>query len=197
MKSLLIRIGHKIERCHIGMWMLVIAVSGCVPFSLTYWEPTAQGGRLLNSVPGTVGYRDVIEFSFTDIAVRVIGGGAWLAVNLRVPEGRSASFVTDELELYEYQSPPRILKFTMTVWDPKTLEPFQISPTSVMHGKNTNVALLGRSQPKSYPASIEFGGGEWNRYTVKLPPLKVGDQVFEIPTVTFNKRNGAGVGPIN
>jgi hypothetical protein len=177
--------------------MSLAIICGCIPISLSYWEPAAPGGRLLNSIPGTIGYKDMLELSFNDVKVQLLGVEYGLSVDLLIPEGRSASFVADELELYEGQFAPKMIKFTMTVWDKRTLKSFQISPMSVMYGKNTNIALLGGPQPKSYPSSIEFGGGDRARYSVKLPPLKIGDQVFNIPVVEFTRKEGFGIGPVN
>ena len=168
-----------------------------MPVSLTYWEAAAHGGKLLNSVPGTVGYKDMIELSFDYVEVQLIGGRSWLSVDLLIPEGKTASFVTDEVALYEEQPLPRMIKFKMTDWDPKTLKPFDISPTDVMHGKNTNVAFLGGPEPKTYGGSIQFGEGERTHYSVKLPLLKVDDQIHNIPVVEFTRKEGVGIGPIN
>lgn len=194
--SLLLLIQNKRWNCFV-LLMSFIVLCGCMPVSLTYWEAAACGGKLLNSVPGTVGYKDMIELSCDYVKVQLIGGGSWLSVDLLIPEGKTASFVTDEVELYEDQSSPRMIKFKMTDWNPKTLKPFDISPMDVMHGQNTNIAILGGSQPKTYGGSIQFGAGERIHYSVKLPPLKVDDQVHNIPVVEFTRKDGFGIGPVN
>ena len=159
-----------------------------MPLYLTYREPVAHGGRLSNSVQGTVGYKDMVEFSFNDVTVQVIGGGSWLSIELLIPEGKSASFLTDKLEIYEDQNIARILNFQMTDWDPSTMQQFYFSPTSAMIGKNTSIAILGGSRPKVYVSSINFDGGDRIHYSVKPPSIRINDQVFELPVIEFTRK---------
>jgi hypothetical protein len=177
--------------------LLLIAILGCMPIFVTYWEPAAQTGRLSNSVRGAVGYKDRIEFSFNDVTVQFIGGGSWLSIDLLISEGKSAAFLSDKLELCENDSSVRLLEFSMTDWDLTTLRQIHISPTAVMVGKNTNVAILGGSKAKVYSGSVEFGGEDRVRYYIKPPSLKINGQVFDIPRIEFIRKEGAGVGPIN
>ena len=177
--------------------MLLVAMFGCIPISLTYWEPAVPGGKPLNSAPGTVGYKDMLELSINDVGIQFVGGGSWIVVKVLIPEGRSVSFVSDELELREDKAYSKMLKFKMSDWDPKTLKKFHISPRDVMHGKNTSVLLLGGLRPMVYAGSIKFGGGDRLHYAVTLPSLKVGDQVFNIPVVEFTRKEGFGIGSVN
>jgi len=163
----------------------------------TYWEPAAPGGKLIHEDPSMIGYKSKLVITCSDVMIELHGDGTYVSFELLVPEGRAASFVSEELELYEDQAPPRMFKFTMTVWDPKTAKPFEISPMSVMHGENTNVAWFGGPKPRSYPASVRFGGANRAHYSVKLPPLKVGDRVFDIPVVEFTQKEGFAIWSIN
>jgi hypothetical protein len=174
-----------------------VVILGCMPISLTYWEPSAQTGRLSNSVRGTLGYKDRIEFSFDGVTVQFIAGGSWVSIALLIPEGKSASFLSDKLELREKHSSARLIEFSMTDWDATTMEQVRISPTAVMLGKNMSVAILGGPMPKAYTGSAKFDGEDRVRYFIKPPPLKIGGQVFELPTIEFIKKEGGGVGPIN
>jgi len=176
---------------------LVVTICGCIPVCTIYWEPAAQEGKIRNSVPGAVGFKDMIELSFNDVKIQLMGAKPGLVIDLLIPEGKSASFVADELELYEDQVSPRMIKFKMFNWDPKTLKPYDISPKDVMHGKNINIALFGGPQPMIYISNVYFGGKEMRHYFVKLPPLKVGEQVYKIPIVEFTRKEGFGVGPVN
>jgi hypothetical protein len=157
---------------------------GCIPYSLTYWEPYASGGKSLNS-SAAIGYKDMLEFSFNDVKVHFMGDETCLSVDIFIPKEKSASFITEEMELHDNNSSPKIIKFRMTYWDKKTLTQVYISPLRNMHGKNT------------YYGKVWFGGVAQSNYVIKAPLLKVDDQIFEIPIIEFTKKEGFGVGPIN
>lgn len=178
--------------------MLFFIILGCIPIITTYWEPSAHDGKLLNSAKGTVGYKDMIEFSFNGVNIQLTSGGSWLVLNLLVPEGKSVAFLSDVIEINENKS-SRMIRFKMSDWDKKTLKEFEISPLQVMYGENTSVATFGGNLPKTYAGvgHFKFTDTPIINYSVKLPLLKVGDQIFDIPMVSFTRKDGYGIGPIN
>jgi|GEM_PF-5148865 len=176
--------------------ILFVAIYGCVPFSTIYWEPSALGGRLLNRMEGTIGFNDMIEFSFKDVKVRFSSGGSWLVIELLIPEKEIASFMTDEVELHENCSSSRKFKFTLIDWDKKTLKQFYVKPTDVMHGESRNY-LIGESRPKTYGGFLKLGDLPMTNYAIQPPLLKVGDQIYKMPLIKFTRKEGIGIGSIN
>ncbi len=163
--------------------VVVVIISGCIPAKYTYWAPTGQGGRLSNSAANSsIAASDQIEFSFDGTKIRVLGSGTGVGVSLRIPIGRSVSFLSDHAELRENELSAIMKKinFDMTSLDPVTMKRIHFNPTNVLSGD-------------LFVTDIEFGGQERIQYTIILPPIKIDNQIYEIPEVKFTKKEGFGI----
>jgi len=73
-----------------------------------------------------------------------------------------------------------MIKFDVTSMDEKTFEWLHYSPTGT----------LTRAH---YVASIKFGGAERDQFRIKLPSIKINDQIHEIPEIEFKRKKGFGI----
>jgi hypothetical protein len=161
--------------------MLLSILLGCIPAVYTYWAPSAEGGKLSSGDSGTIAANDHIEFSFHDVRIQVTGNGTGIGFQLRVSPERPVSFVSDEVQVYERQV-QAIQKVHFQVYsiDSPTPTRLYVRPTDTLTGR-------------FFVADIEFGGAERVEYRVRLPAIKIGEQVYEIPEIDFTKKKGFGV----
>lgn len=66
-----------------------------------------------------------------------------------------------------------------------------------MRGKHRAGSDSSGAQSGIYENSITLNGVQRDEYSVKLPAIQIDDRVYEIPIVTFIKKEGVGVFPLN
>ena len=157
-------------------------LSGCMAY-YTYWSPVAQGGRLFYGDNCSTAPSNAVEFTFGGVKISFSGDGTMVGMALNIPEGQSVSFLSDNAVFYL----PVPTKMTFDVTDvtypstnPKDPEWLQFSPTST----------LTRGH---YGSRIHFGDKEREQYRIKMPAIKINNQVYEIPEIEFTRKKGFGV----
>lgn len=161
------------------VWAIVLlTLCGCIPAYYTYWVPTSQGGRLFYSAAGSIAPSNTIEFTFSGVKINFSGNGTGVGMALIIPKGRVVSFTSDiaELNLPEQTK----IRFDVASTDATTLTRLHFNPT-------------GPLTRDFYVAEIEFGKPEKERYRIKLPAIKIDDQLYDIPEVEFTRKKGFGV----
>lgn len=154
-------------------------LSGCLPAFYTYWAPSAQGGRLLNSAAAeSIAPSNAIEYSFGDVRIQISGNGTGVGVALLITQGGTVSFLSDVVELYQ----PALTKiqFNVSHVDANSLKRIYSSPTDILTAD-------------TFVADINFGEPERAQYRIRLPSVKVNGQVFNLPEITFSKTKGFGI----
>ena len=167
----------------LSRWLLLVSLllSGCFPAVYEYWEPSAAGGQLIKGAgPGTIASYDTIEFSYDEVRIQVSSGGDGAGFSLLVPQGREISFVSDEIMLREKGGGLKIIKFVVTSLNTNSLTRIFFSPTDPLVAKR-------------YDAGISFGRPETLHFELKLPPVRVNGQLYEIPEIKFTRKKGFGV----
>jgi hypothetical protein len=173
-----------LQHLRVLLIILMTAISGCIPAYYTYWAPAAAGGRLFNSAAaGSVAPSDSIEFVFDGVRVQLSGHGTEVGMVLRIPEGHSATFTSDEVEFLDaqMQAPSRI-KFSIMSIDKK-------SPLIDLHFKPTDILTIEFNR-----SSIMLPGPEHSYYMIKLPKINVDGRIYTVPEIEFQKKGGFGVG---
>ena len=177
----------------------LIVTCGCVPAPYSYYEPATYGGELSSAVPGAFAApKDKIEFSYSGVKIQLQGGrnGVYLVVS--IPEGMSASFVSEELEWFEGSSGNRMkARFNLAYFDSQTGKVMSSRPTDVMARSDKDGAFLVGPKSGIYENYVKFDETEKGRYTVKLPAIRIDGKTYEIQPVEFSRKEGFGVFPVN
>lgn len=155
-------------------------LNGCVGYS-SYWAPSTQGGRLHYGDDNcSWAPSNAVEFKLKDVIVDILGGGTSVGFSLRIPEGQSVSFVSDHILFYLPEQTS--VKFDVLTYspDPKKLEWEHYNPTSPL--------------TRTYYANrIRFSDLDKSQYRIKMPSLKINNEVLDIPEIEFTKNKGFGL----
>lgn len=179
--------------------LLSIGVYGCVPGPYIYHEPSAAGGVLVHSVCSRFAPRDTIQFPIGGIKVQLGGQNLGLTINIYVPEGKTAQFLSDEIGLYE-DKPENTKTFTITrsvYYDGQPAGYVTVKPTDILIGRTKPLVKYGFAADRLFEMSVQFDKKERDHFYVRLPALRVGGQLYEFPVIEFNKKTGVGIMPIN
>jgi len=162
--------------CFMFLWPLL---NGCVGYS-SYWAPTTQGGRLHYGDNCSWAPSNAVEFKLKDVIVDILGGGTSVGFSLRIPEGQSVSFVSDFILFYLPE--PTSVKFDVLTYspDPKNLEWEHYKPSSPL----TRTFYTNR---------IRFSDSDNSQYRIKIPSIKINNEVLDIPEIEFTKNKGLGL----
>jgi hypothetical protein len=164
-------------------------LSGCFPVAYTYWRPAADQGNVINPHEGHIMTADTLEVQANAARVRFWSNGKLADIIVRIPEGSSAVFLSNEVVLKKDNS-ARVFKFE-SIQNGSTQK--ELLPTDVMVGGKLYTRLFGGDVPLSYYVRIEFGYEETTSYIIKPPAIKVDDQIFEMPQIEFHKSTGVGI----
>lgn len=198
--------------------LLVWVTVSCVPMSVTYYEPSAPGmeaapdrtsglARAFNA-DGLVLTVAVREASVTDFAVEPPGDmGALFTIGLsvRLADGASAVFMSDELEWStDASEETKTLSLSAMSYNDYPEGRYArvfVDHGSVMVGKRYVLGkILGRdfSQMRAYAAGAQFEkAAAPETFYVKLPGIRTESGEVEFPVVTFTKVREFGVYPVN
>ena len=177
------------------MLFACIITYGCLPLPYTYHEPSAPGGVRIHSPCHGLAPRDTIEFRIEDIKIQIKASSASVAIDILVPEGKSAQLESDEILLYEDKPEnSKLFKIVRSrYYDFKQGRYFEINSTDLMIG-NT-YGLFSGDRPFTfwvYPDEKER-----DHFYIRIPPLRVGERRYEFPTIEFLKKTGFGILPVN
>jgi hypothetical protein len=180
---------------------LLIVLTGCVPYVGTYWQPHGEWGKLINPSEVNMVSKDTLEVRLDNVrmwfSMWFNETGTFLTIQVRVPEGSLVAVVSNEVELFEGKS-TRITKFESIEGSFVTVSQRErLLPNDTMVGKKYYSRIVGEDESKSYYVTIDLGKEEKSQYTIKPPAIKIGNQVFEMPRIEFNKKTGFGIGSIN
>lgn len=183
--------------------LFLIAVSvialGCMPAPYVYYEPSATGGKLVHSGFNLYEPKNAIEFRFQNIEITVRGQNNWLSINIRIPEGLSAQFVSDEIAVFE-DKPENAKVFRITrssYYDGQPAGYVNIGPTAPLVGRTKPLVKYGLSADRLFEMSAKLDENERDHFYVKLPAIRIGGQLKEFPVIEFVKKTGVHIAYIN
>ncbi len=183
------------------MICLIIVLGGCVPWAVTYWQPSGEWGERINPSEVNIAPGDTLEVRANRVSLWFsmwsTETGTFFTIKVRIPEGSSAAFVSNEV-LFSEGASSTAVKFESIDGGFLTVsEKERLLPTDIMVGKTYYTRLIGEDEPKSYNVTIDLGRDAESQYTVKPPAIKTDNQVFEMPRIEFNKKTGFGIWAIN
>lgn len=95
------------------LFIVTTFIYKCMPAPYIYHEPSAPGGELIHSFCHLFAPKDTIEFQIEGIKTQIKGQNNWLSINIYVPEGKTAQFVSDEIGIFE-DKPENLRVFRIT-----------------------------------------------------------------------------------
>jgi hypothetical protein len=191
---------------HIIIVFLLITLCGCAPMTVEYYKASAPNGKLVgpSSPQRLIGPRTGIEFEDDGLTMLVQAGGDSIVLIISVPDGESATFLSDELELRtNINSEPIKLKLSKLTYNhyrnidtkPK-YEKINIKPTDTMIGKVYKLSWALK-QPRLHSTSAAMQGSLPEQFYVKLPSIMFGVKEIKYPEIKFEKTKGVGVYSVN
>ncbi|OPY80940.1 MAG: hypothetical protein A4E64_00103 [Syntrophorhabdus sp. PtaU1.Bin058] len=179
--------------------IVVLILNGCMPAPYIYHEPRAEGGELVHSVCHHLAPRDTIEFQVEGISTQVRGQNNWLSINIYIPEGKSARFVSDEIMLFE-DKPENARAFRISrssYYDGQPTGYVTIKPTDLLIGHTKPLVKYGFAGDRLFEMSVKLDKRERDHFYVRLPALQIGEHLHEFPTIEFTKKTGVGIMSVN
>lgn len=172
-----------------------LVLAGCVPARVTYYEPSASSGNIINNTCGTaLAPADTILFQPKPVDLRITGSERYVTLNLRIPKGSVVKASSAEVSVI---AGGRLKAFNLGefIYYDKELRRSVRTPTlEPLVGANEH--YIAGAAPRIFQTSLHLDGG-WERYQIQLPALLVNDQLFSLPVITFIKKSGFGVFPLN
>ena len=187
---------------------LSVALSGCVPQTVTYWEGSAPGAKPSSTYDCNRGLvpRTNILFENEGLILRigidnadrgVDAIGNYINVGVEVPEGESAAFESDEIKWStDIPGESRTLKLGNLSYNGYYgIVRNLVEPTGVMTGEVYDKGLL--NQRRRYAAVAVMKGitpkPTPDKFYVKVPAIQMGSTKFEYPVIAFKKTTGTGI----
>jgi hypothetical protein len=176
-----------------------LIVHGCVPAPYIFHEPSARDGVLVHSLCHHLAPKDTIEFRVEGIKIQVRGQNNRLLINIYVPEGKSAQFMSDEITLHEGKSENAgAFKIARSsYYDGQPTGYVSIKPTDLLIGRTKALVKYGFAGDRLFEMSVPLDEKNRDHFYVGLPALHIGEQIYEFPVIEFTKKTGFGVMPAN
>ena len=191
---------------HTIIVLFLIALFGCAPMNVKYYKPSAVNGKLVGpSSCGTlIGPRTGIEFKNDGLIMQVLARGGSITIIITVPDGESAAFVSDELEIrIDINSEPIKLKLSELTYNhyrnidiKPEYEKINIKPTDIMIGKVYKLSWVLK-QPRHHSTSAFMQGSLPEQFYMNLPSIMFGVTEIKYPVIKFMKTKGVGVYSVN
>lgn len=179
--------------------LAVVLCYGCLPAPITYHEPSALGGELVNSVCHYMAPKDTIEFRIDGITAKIKGQNNWLSINIYIPEGKIAQFESDEIGIYE-DKPENMKTFKIdrsAYFDGDPNGYVKVRPTEILIGRTKPLIKYGRAGDRLFEMTVQLDEKTRDHFYVKLPKLYIDKKPYEFPVIEFMKKTGVGIMPIN
>jgi len=167
-----------------------------------YYEPSASSGELVgpSSCSRLSGPRTGIEFKNEGLIMLVTASNGNIYITITVPDGKSAAFMSDELELStDINSEPTKLKLSelnynhyRNVDTKPEYERITIKPTDTMTGKTYKLSWVLK-QSRSYGTNVSVQGSLPEQFHIKLPSIMFGVTEINYPMIKFIRTKGVGV----
>ena len=191
---------------HLITATLLILLYGCAPMAVEYYAPSASNGVLVgpSGCGRLLGPRTGIEFNNYGLVVLVVARNGNIHITITVPDGKSAAFLSDELELSSNITSKYIkLKLSAlnynhyrNIGTKPEYEQIAIKPTEAMIGKTYKLSSFLK-QPRIHGVSVSVQGPLPEQFYVKLPSIMFGTTEIKYPVIDFTKTKGVGVYSVN
>lgn len=177
--------------------VLALCIQGCVPAPVKYWSPTAGGAKVVNTNCGTAAApASTLEYSLGDVLMHVEGKDNHAKLQLMVPAGSRVHL--QEAEAYIRVSGMDGKKIPISVasfYDFTRNSSFRQSPLKSMEGETRQHAF--GTENRSYSMILEYPQIQGNEFSITLPVIIVNGRAFSTSTISFTKKTGFGLMPIN
>jgi hypothetical protein len=174
--------------------LLVLAgccgLQGCIPFPITYYEPTASVGVRINDTCD-IGPAYTLKIKRGPVNVRIRGKSWGPEIEFHVPEGHTVELpnptVIASSGTWQQTMPLRY-------YNPQTKREEEVPVGYLLVGEKIEYAI--GTDPLIVLTHAVFEGHR-DTYSVTLPEVKVNSQALALPAVSFTKRVTFGLAALN
>jgi hypothetical protein len=185
----------------VGLQRLLLAVgaslvmTGCVPAVTTYYQPTATSGIAINDACGTaLAPADTIKFAQGTVDIRVTGRPDHVILTFRVPEGVEVGMISNNVVIATDAQTKTHAMREFGYYDQDTNLSRKVPAGKPLSGGESR-HLFG-SEPRVFQSVVELESS-LEAYRISLPLMLVNGEPFPLPPITFAKKTGFGIYPVN
>jgi len=186
--------------------LCLATLAGCAPMVLEYYKASADGGKLVgpSSCNRWMGPRTAILFEDQGLTLLVLARENMILLTITVPDGATARFLSDKLELRPPgDAPPVTLTIPQINYNhyrdietKAVYEQHSMAPTEPMIGKDYRLSWI-LTQSRSHGANLIVPGGLPETFELRLPVLRFEESEIVYPPIRFKRSKGFGIYSVN
>jgi len=179
---------------HLSCVLAALLLVGCFPAVVTYYEPSARSGSVINDACGAAAPASTLKLQVKATDLRVTGGEHSFTVTLRVPKGSTVRMASTDVAVTVGGEAKHYALGEFSYYDREKRQSVKVAAGETLGGADEHFVF--GNEPRIFQTSLQWEGAS-DIYQVHLPAIVVDGNVIEIPTITFTKKSGVGVYPVN